>query len=300
MSRGAKIALVVGCVAIGVIQALAVDEWSARAVWIAAGTWAVLATVLAAFVFELTLARIALAALVAFGCSWYLYDALAERLPAEGARGSQSSILAAVACFLIFGLPAYRYLYKVVNLFARRAFRLPLPAEALPPMVIDADDPLMIEAVRRARASLERFRSLQRDEANACYVKIPLEAEHDLTEHVWGRVMDMDELRVRVSPANEPVAARAPADDDLDVPLEAISDWTVEMSDGSVQGGFSTIAMFRRAKERGDQVPAEIEESIPRFVDAASELDGPAPVGVACRSDARSASCPPDAHDRQE
>jgi uncharacterized protein YegJ (DUF2314 family) len=269
MSRGAKIALAIGCILIGVVQALAFTEWSTREIYITAGTWAVLLTVIAGLVFGHGWACFIIAGLVAFASSWYLYTSVTEDLPVAGSGKSEPSVAGAVACFVSFGLPAYGYMFMVLHRLSRRMRGLPgADAEVPPPIDIAPHDPLMEEAIRRAHATVERLRAYHASGAGDCYVKIALEGGDSGVEHVWAYIEQLRGTTVRVSLANEPVFAGGALNDEVTVPLSEINDWMVEMPDGAVRGGYSTIAMYRRARERGDALPPGVEENIRRFVDA--------------------------------
>jgi len=122
-------------------------------------------------------------------------------------------------------------------------------------------DPLWIEAVGRARSTLPEMFSLL-DAGHEVWVKFPVETS-DAPEHVWARVITRsgDTLQCRIE---TPTIARS-GQNTADLQVDAIEDWQVELEDGTVRGGFTTLAQMAIAKRDGHVVPKHVREIASRI-----------------------------------
>lgn len=133
---------------------------------------------------------------------------------------------------------------------------------------IDDDDPLMLEAMREARASLHRLRPLSRG-ASQAWVKFQVRDAGGDVEHVWGSLEVVEDEHV-VATWRMPVVGGIELPDQKKLPLAEIEDWQVELPDGAIHGGFTTRAQIAIARRDGYPVPDEVLEQERRFVDRRS------------------------------
>ena len=130
--------------------------------------------------------------------------------------------------------------------------------------LLAADDPLWVEAVNRARSTvLEMMVFL--DQGRDVWVKFPVDTT-DAPEHVWGRVTSRsnDVLDCRIE---TPTVARtrAPTTGTTRVRAADIEDWQVELEDGTIRGGFTTIAQAEVAEREGQPVPSHVRAILARI-----------------------------------
>ena len=132
---------------------------------------------------------------------------------------------------------------------------------------ISPEDPRWKEAVQRARATLPQLRELHQA-GREVWVKFPLPTRAQTTEHVWGKLVAVENDRLRCTVETPPVAGRASGSpSEITVSAREIEDWQAELADGKIRGGFTTRAQAAIAKQQGVSVPRHVEEMIARMVD---------------------------------
>jgi hypothetical protein len=136
-----------------------------------------------------------------------------------------------------------------------------LSARATP---IAPDDPIWVEAVTRARATLPTLLQLHR-EGQEVWVKFRLARHGSAAEHVWGRVLSAAADVLHCTIETPPIDSSGPAE--TDVPIGELDDWQVQLEDGSIRGGFTTRAQARISERDGTRVPRYIRDQIARMVD---------------------------------
>ncbi len=136
---------------------------------------------------------------------------------------------------------------------------------AVPPLALDPDDPLMREAVRKARDALPRFRELLDRPHAAAHVKVRFVSSTDETEYLWAELRLLGENEVEVLYTTPPVTHRGRLERIQKHPLTDVVDWQVETAEGLYEGGFSMLAMFERAREQWGSLPPELEAEERRY-----------------------------------
>jgi hypothetical protein len=129
---------------------------------------------------------------------------------------------------------------------------------------IAPDDPIWVEAVARARATVQTLRQLH-GEGQDVWVKFRFARHGSAAEHVWGRVLRVDADLLHCTIETPPIESSGPAE--TDVPLGELEDWQVQLEDGSIRGGFTTRAQARVGERDGTRVPRHIRDQIARMVD---------------------------------
>ena len=85
-------------------------------------------------------------------------------------------------------------------------------------------------------------------------------------EHVWGRVTSRsgDTLHCHLE---TPTGSRseAPVSGSTEVRAAEIEDWQVELEDGTIRGGFTTLAQAEIAKREGQSVPSHVRDMLARI-----------------------------------
>jgi len=134
-------------------------------------------------------------------------------------------------------------------------------ASALP---IDPTDPLWTRALEQARATVPQMRALF-DTGHEVWVKFPLQVGRE-REHFWGRIKAAEGPTLSVAVETQPVrGGNVPAE--VNVSIEDLEDWQVQLADGSIRGGFTTRAQAAMARQRGQSVPVHVTELLKRMTD---------------------------------
>jgi uncharacterized protein YegJ (DUF2314 family) len=140
-------------------------------------------------------------------------------------------------------------------LFVR--WRSPRPEFA--PLNTSPDDLLMIEAVAKAKGSLDQFLALLKAPKDSALVKLRFVSSSDQVEHLWAEVLEVlsdRELGVRL--VTPPVTHSGKLDRLYRCDFEEIEDWQVRDAQGKVHGGFSQRAMFAIARRGGVKLPRKL------------------------------------------
>ena len=135
------------------------------------------------------------------------------------------------------------------------------PRPDFPPLPTAPDDPLLLEALSKAKASLDDFKRLLREPREHALVKVRFVSSSNEVEHLWAEVLELpgeNELGVRL--VTPPVTHSGQLDRLWRCTFEDIEDWQVRDATGRVHGGFSQRAMFAIARRDGVKLPRELLE----------------------------------------
>lgn len=130
------------------------------------------------------------------------------------------------------------------------------PRPDFPPLQTSPDDPLMIEALAKARGSLDEFKRRLNEPRESALVKLRFVSSSDQVEHVWAEVLELvsdTELGVRL--VTPPVSHSGQLERLWRCTFDDIEDWHVRDSSGRIHGGFSERAMFAIARRDGVSLP---------------------------------------------
>lgn len=158
-------------------------------------------------------------------------------------------------CVLIF-LPDTSEAYPI-NEETEEALRSADPIAALrdtmslPIIEISDDDPLMRQAVEKARESWPSFVAAFETQAGENFsVKAPVRYE-DLMEYIWIAVRALEAGRIYGELGNDPGnLGPLKFGSKVVVPLEELNDWAYVDRDGNFQGGFTIEAVKQAARRR--------------------------------------------------
>jgi hypothetical protein len=132
---------------------------------------------------------------------------------------------------------------------------------------VDPQDPVILEATRRAQASLPILWDHLGQNRLECFIKFPIQTRGGL-EHTWGIVHSRVEDQAVVSLANESVERMENPTDHLMVQVKDIEDWQVVVSPTEIRGGYSVGALAMIAKARGYSLSRADRKKLEAFVDA--------------------------------
>jgi len=153
----------------------------------------------------------------------------------------------------------------VVWLFLR--WRSPRPE--FPPLQTSPEDPLVVDALAKAKASLGRFLELARAPRQHALVKLYFVSNSNQVEHLWAEVLEIvseSELRVRL--VTPPVTHAGHLERLYQCSTEDIQDWQVRDGQGKIHGGFSQRAMFAIARRDGVKLPKKLLQHEAEYADA--------------------------------
>lgn len=130
---------------------------------------------------------------------------------------------------------------------------------AYPPLDIADDDPLMEQAKAKARASVSMFLQLLSTHPKSGRVKLPFRTSSGITEFLWAEVRSVEGDSLNVLYLTSPVSHAGRVERIAQHALSEIADWSVELPNGSYEGGYTMRAMFVRGREQWGSLPRELE-----------------------------------------
>ena len=132
---------------------------------------------------------------------------------------------------------------------------------------IETGHPLMLEARRKAQASLDVLRELYDVPGTGAQVKFVFPSDEEFVELVWGELLALRTGDFTARIVTPPRFDRSAFDPTVTLPLDELRDWQVRLADGSVRGGFTTQAEIRLRRQAGKPLPPDLAELCGRFVD---------------------------------
>lgn len=129
---------------------------------------------------------------------------------------------------------------------------------AFPPLSIAPDDPLMREAMAKAKDTIPRFRELAAQPNRGLRVKVPFVSSSGTTEYLWSEVLAFHDSQMDVRYLTPPVTHTGQLERLHTHPVRDLVDWQVELDSGKYAGGYTMRVMFVRGREQWGDLPPEI------------------------------------------
>lgn len=131
-----------------------------------------------------------------------------------------------------------------------------------PPAVpVEADDAELIQARRAAQASISEFRALFYEHPAGAVAKVPVKASSGILEWMFGEVLELTDVFVKVQFQSKPQTHRGAFDAIQSFPLRDIADWIIIMPGNRRRGGFTQRVHFARLRAAGQLHGAAAEEA---------------------------------------
>jgi uncharacterized protein YegJ (DUF2314 family) len=142
-------------------------------------------------------------------------------------------------------------------------FRIPRPK--FPPLSVNENDPLMIEAIKSAKENINDFVELFRQHPNRSNVKVPFMTSSGEIEFLWAQAKEIKNPEIIVFLMTPPVTHTGQLNRTQTYLLTDIVDWVVYQSDGKAKGGYTMRVMFKIAKEKWGQLPPQLLEEEKKY-----------------------------------
>ena len=140
-------------------------------------------------------------------------------------------------------------------------------SSSLSPVAIEEEDPLLKEAVEKAKGSLSLLRELYQTYPDDTTVKVPFITSSGQLEYLWGQLRSMDDKDMEVFLLTPPVTHTGEVERLQKYPVSELQDWAVYLPDGKIRGGFSMKVNYIRARETGQEIPKDALEMEKLYVD---------------------------------
>jgi len=144
-----------------------------------------------------------------------------------------------------------------------RFFHIARPA--VQPLSIAPDDPLMRDAVTKAKETIPHFRELAAQPNRGVRVKVPFLSSSGTTEYLWAEVLSFVDSRMEVRYLSPPVTHTGRLERLDRRPVTDLVDWQVELQSGQYVGGYTMRVMFVRGREQWGTLPPELEKEEKRY-----------------------------------
>lgn len=136
----------------------------------------------------------------------------------------------------------------------------------VPPLNIDPDDPLMNEAMNKAREEIGEFCRLFGERPQDCHVKVPLITSAGELEYLWAEALKIEGDKIDVRLTTPPVTHTGKLERLQTFPLKEVVDWTVGRADGKIKGGFTMRVMFVRGREQWGDLPEKLKIEEAKYI----------------------------------
>jgi uncharacterized protein YegJ (DUF2314 family) len=136
---------------------------------------------------------------------------------------------------------------------------------ALPPLAIDDNDPLMIEARQKAKDSVPQMLELFKNAKDSTNVKVPFVTSSGETEHLWAELLSVEGSSMNVRYTTPPVTHTGKLERLHTRALSEIEDWVVTKDPKRYMGGYSMRVMFQRGRELWGDLPPELKEEEAKY-----------------------------------
>ncbi|MDK1288118.1 DUF2314 domain-containing protein [Pseudoalteromonas umbrosa] len=140
-------------------------------------------------------------------------------------------------------------------------------SQDFPPLETDPNDPLVLEAVELAKATMDEFLELFLRYPNDAFVKLGFESDCGVVEHLGAHVEAIKGNEVSVFLVTPPITHEGKMAHNYVCQLQDIEDWQITDSDGNIYGGFIQRAMFTIAEREGIALPPELKAMQNKYVD---------------------------------
>lgn len=130
---------------------------------------------------------------------------------------------------------------------------------AIPPLSIARDDPLMRDAMAKAKETIPRFRELAAQNNRGMRVKVPFVSRSGTTEFLWAEVLSFHDSVLEVRYETPPVTHTGRLERLHTHRVSDLVDWQVELESGKYEGGYTTRVMFVRGREQWGSLPPELQ-----------------------------------------
>jgi uncharacterized protein YegJ (DUF2314 family) len=129
----------------------------------------------------------------------------------------------------------------------------------VPPLNIAKDDPLILEAVAKARASISEMRRHFAAAPEYVRVKVPFHTNGGETEFLWAELLAIEGSEMEVRYMTPPVTHTGKLERVHRHPVSELQDWLFTKDEDNYRGGFSMRVMFIRGREAWGDLPPELK-----------------------------------------
>ncbi len=130
---------------------------------------------------------------------------------------------------------------------------------AFPPLAIDENDPLMVEARKKARETIPRLLELFSGAREHTRVKVAFKTSSGVTEHLWADLLEVEGGNMRVRYLTPPVTHTGRLERLHTHPIADIEDWVVTKDPARYIGGYTMRVMFQRGREQWGELPPALK-----------------------------------------
>lgn len=145
------------------------------------------------------------------------------------------------------------------GVYAFAKWRSPRPE--FQPLPTEPGEPLLLDAMERAKASLPEFVDLAMARPETALVKLRFTSSSGEVEHLWAELTEppgSSALKVRL--VTPPVTHTGELDRLYTCKFDDVEDWQVRDANDRIRGGFTQRAMFAIARRDGVKLPRKLRE----------------------------------------
>lgn len=156
------------------------------------------------------------------------------------------------------------FLFIVVGFWIYNRFISPSPE--FQPLETDPEDPLLLEAMEKAKSTFCEFKELFEKYPEDAFVKLYFESNSGTVEHLGAHVESIEGNELKVLLITPPVTHKGQLDRSYVCKFDDLEDWQVTDVEGNIYGGYTQRAMFEIAKRESVELPKELMEMESKYV----------------------------------
>jgi uncharacterized protein YegJ (DUF2314 family) len=134
-------------------------------------------------------------------------------------------------------------------------------------MPIDPNDPLMLQAVDRAKMTFPKFLEVFPNHKSDSTVRFRFETDTGTVENLWGDLLDFNDESATVFLRTPPIDHNGDLDRTMTIKRDQINDWQVEFRDGTLRGGYTNVAMLKIYERENGPLHPQVLAHFERFKD---------------------------------
>jgi uncharacterized protein YegJ (DUF2314 family) len=132
-------------------------------------------------------------------------------------------------------------------------------------MQVAHDDPLLLAAMERGKATFGKFLEIYPQHEADSAVRFAFKTDTGTVENLWGDLLKIDERHATVLLRTEPVEHKGELEQEMVIDRDQIHDWQVAFADGTSRGGYTIVAMLKIHEREQGELPAQVRRQIQQF-----------------------------------
>ena len=135
-------------------------------------------------------------------------------------------------------------------------------------VIVEANDPLMLEALKKAKSEISKFEALFSKFSENAIFKIRFVSDAENVEFLWAQVLrKLEGDQYEIQYLTQPVTHKGTFEAFSRCHLNQVEDWQVTDANEKIHGGYTHRVLYAIAKRDGMPIPPELAEARSQFAE---------------------------------